>query len=69
MAISTMILSRIVVCIAILIAKIFSWVLVSHEKYSLQHFQQRNNSRQNLSQTTVFPCAVYIRTVRSYSSN
>ena len=29
--------------------KIFSWILLSHKKYSLEHFQQQNNSRQKFS--------------------
>ena len=28
------------------IVRIFLWVLLSHEYYSLDHFQQRNNCRQ-----------------------
>ena len=31
------------------VVKIFSWALVSHENYSLKHFQQWNNSRRKFS--------------------
>ena len=36
-----------------MVVKIFLWVSVNHENYSLKHFQQQNNSRQKFLQTMV----------------